>query len=1129
MKIFYMINLDPLKTKKKKMISIFTIVTSVLLLSFSSSPPLGKTGAPGEGLCSECHSSVPIFNGTLAIHGVPATVLPETTYPISIVIIRDDATPLKAGFQLVALNGNNFNIGTLGNGGSNVGFASSGIRNYAQHQNAKSFVVDNDTITYTFDWTAPAIAGSNTITFYAASVLANGNGSSFNDRVLTHTATTEFIGPQGDPLEVIIANVENVDCSGSSTGSATAIATGGISPYVYNWSNGGSTAELSGVPAGTYTVTVSDQLGESTSASVTITQPGAIQLQEVFSEDITCANPEAQINVTATGGTGTFDYSWSNGASGNEIMVNTGGNYTVTATDDNDCTATLTIFILANNQPPVISGGADQTIFCAGESVQLQGSGPIDPEITIDWFTINGNIVSGADSYTPTVSQAGEYYLLVFDDFTGCSSVDTVAVFGEPTPVVANGTVTNVSCNGGNTGSISLSPTGGGGGYTFQWSNGSTNQFLANVPAGTYAITVSDAFGCTGTSSYTITQPTVLTLSTSSTPMTGAGANDATITATAAGGTSPYNYTWSNASTGPTISNLGAGTYTVTATDNAGCTATQTVIISPFNCNLQIDHIDVEHQTCPGIADASIQVFLSGGTSPFTYNWSGGQQGNLLQDILPGIYMLTVLDVQGCAAMDTITVNASNLTLNVTGQNPSEPGINDGSATAIATGGSAPYNYLWSTGAITASITGLAAGTYSLTLTDENGCELTGSVLLSDGGCSLELEITSSTNESCDGLGDGSISVVASGGTEPYSYIWSNSDTTNTITGLSAGIYIVTATDDEGCTVVDTIEIGLDFYFELDVTPVSVEGEDDGSISVNVVGGIDPVTYLWSNGATTSIISNLPEGVYSVTVTNGDGCSGTATVTVGVVSCDLEIELVVQDSINCFGSTGFLALNFLTGGSAPYTYNYSWTPGIIGSQYEVLAGIFSVTVVDARGCSSEDTVEITQPDAITYEIVAFTPQISAEGTGTIHIDIAGGTGDYIIEWMKDGAPFNQNSDEITGLNTGVYIAEITDENGCVTITEPFEILLGTSTQEAVNQFPFTMYPNPVHEELVINGDWSRANSILVSDLSGRKINFQNTDNTQSIQKVRVNQLPAGLYILSINTDQGIYNSRFIKQ
>ena len=1123
-----MINLDPLKKHKKKMTSIFTVITSIILLAFSSSPPLGKTGAPGEGLCSDCHSTVPDFTGTLAIGGLPATIFPETTYPITITITRNNSTPVKAGFQLVALNDNAINTGTLSNFGSNVGFASSGIRNYVQHQNAKNFGSE-DVITYQFNWTSPAIAGTNNITLYASSVLANGSGSSFNDRVLTHSVTAEFIGPQGDPLEVIISNVQNVDCADTNTGSATAIATGGIGPYIYNWSNGGSNAELNNVAAGTYTVTVTDQLGENTSASVTISEPGAIQLEEVFSEDISCANPEAQINVSATGGTGSFQYEWSNGANGNEITVTSGGNYTVTATDANDCTATLTVAIFANNQEPVINGGPDQIINCAGESVQLQGSGPIDPEITVDWFTINGNILSGSDTYTPTVNQAGEYYLLVFDDFTGCSSVDTVFVFGEPTPILANGTVSNVSCNGGNNGSISITPAGGNGGYSFLWSNGSMDQFLPNLTAGNFSVTVTDALGCTGTSSFNVTQPPALTINTVSTPISGPGENDASITATASGGTTPYTYLWSNAGSGATISNLSAGSYTVTATDSVGCTATRTVIISPFDCNLGIDSVLVQHQTCPEVADASIQVFDSGGTAPITYTWSGAQQGDFLEELLPGIYFLTVMDAQGCADFDTITVNASDLVLSVTGQNPTEPGFSDGSATANVSGGLAPYNYLWSNGATTASITGLIAGTYFISVTDENGCELAGSVILNDAGCALELVASGITNESCEGSNDGSISVDILGGTGPYMFLWSNGGNSAAINDLSAGIYILTATDAEGCSITDTFEISISFYFELDVTLVSAEGDNDGSITVNVFGGIDPVSFLWSNGATTSTISDLEEGDYSVTVINGNGCSGTASVTVGIESCDLEIELVVQEEIQCFDSLGLLALNIIREGTMPYTYNFSWTPGINSSEFEVPAGIYSVTVVDARGCSTSDTVEILQPDEISYEVIAFTPQISTEGIGRIQIEIEGGTGSYTIQWTKDGETINQNSDDITELNSGVYFAEITDANGCTITTDTFEIFLETSLNMTLNSFPFSMYPNPADNELIITGDWSKATSILVSDISGRLINSQSLQNAHSTQRIQVNQLPAGLYILSIRTEERIHNSRFIKQ
>ena len=538
------------------------------------------------------------------------------------------------------------------------------------------------------------------------------------------------------------------------------------------------------------------------------------------------------------------------------------------------------------------------------------------------------------------------------------------------------------------TAAVSITASGGTTDYSYNWNDDVTVEDRTDLSAGTYDVTVTDANGCKAYGSWTVAEPTAIALQTSKVDPTCFGHVDGSVSVSASGGTPGYTYEWSNGITTADNDGLAGGTYDVTVTDANGCEASASVTITTPT-DITVTLADMDNVDCNGNSTGSIDIDVQGGSGTYTYVWSNGATTQDLTDIPAGIYQVTVYDENWCSAVFTkeiteptaLEVNSVQVT-NVTCN-----GDADGEIDIEIIGGTGAYSYLWSDDVTLEDRTGLSGGDYDVTVTDAKGCKVSGSWTVTE-ATAIALQ-TSKVDPTCFGHVDGSVSVSASGGTPGYTYLWSNGTATADNDGLAGGTYDVTVTDANGCAASASVTITTPTDITVtmvDMDNVDCNGNSTGSIDIDVQGGSGTYTYVWSNGATTQDLTDIPAGIYQVTVYDENWCSAVFTKEITEPTA-LEVNSVQVTNVTCNGDAdGEIDIEII-GGTGEYSY--LWSDDVtVEDRTGLSGGDHDVTVTDANGCEVSASITIVEPEALTATTTFQNASCNGatDGTATVHPD-----------------------------------------------------------------------------------------------------------------------------------------------
>lgn len=696
-------------SRNKSVLSFFLLSALYIILSSRSAGVASilnddKTGAPGTGgaTCGNCHSGGAY--GTVSINiqlfaqgtttPVPAYT-PGTTYDMRVTVQGTSGAPGGYGFQMTCLTSTgNTPLAGYSNFATNVKqkAVTTGTfngRTYVEH----SGVTTNNQ--FNFRWTAPA-AGTGSVTFYASGIAVNNTGSTVGDN---SGANSLVVPVAASPLQ-LSGNTTPVNCFGASTGSINLTVSGGTTPYSYAWSDGATTEDRSNLASGSYTVTVTG--GGTATATYTITQPAAALS---FSGNVTavaCAGASTgAINITAQGGTTPYSYNWGGGITSEDRINLAAGNYAVTITDAASCTATQSFTV---SQPSALQ--VNRTI--SPVSCNGQSSGGI--QVTVSGGTIPYSYAwnDGFTGEDRSGLAAGNYSLTVTDQ-NGCTTTVSAQVT-QPTVLQALANNATIPCTGGNA-TIIVSANGGTSPYQ------GTGSFTVTLP-GTYTYPVTDANGCTTSATAIVSSPNAPTVSGQATSASCAGECNGSVQLAVSGGTPPFSFSWSNGQTAQNVSQLCAGNYTVTITDQSGCGVQSNFLIN------QPDPLVIILSGADTICAGETSLFTTtaiGGTSPYTYAWPQGGIGNSWE-ASAGSYAVTVTDGQNCSSSLSFSLYEEDSIQISVNQVGGDNGSGSGSIDISVNGGGAPYTYAWSNGQNSEDISNLSIGIYSVTITDSKGC-----------------------------------------------------------------------------------------------------------------------------------------------------------------------------------------------------------------------------------------------------------------------------------------------------------------------------------------------------------------------------------------------------------------------
>lgn len=965
---------------------------------------------------------------------------------------------------------------------------------------AARVAAEGGTPPYAYDWstgstgaTAAGLpAGEHTIT------VTDANGCT----AVAQVKMTEDILPLAAELEqdAVIA------CQGAAAAAISAKVSGGKGPFEYQWSGGKAGPKVTGLPAGSYTLTVSDAQGSSVEASIVIEEPPALTARAAQVAPANTGSADGQAQVEAKGGVSPYTYLWTNGATTATIENLQAGSYEVTVTDKNGCQASAKVAVTEDIAPLEAALEVEQPVSCPGAAdgavaaALTGGKGPY----TYTWSNGAkgaarlGNIAGGSYSLTVTdvvgntdsasavlpepeslkvnvsveaqanpgqadgqavVSASGgnggyQYawssgesgaraerlpagmQTVTVTDAKGCQSTVTVEMVEEILPLEAQLTeVAAVSCAGGADGILAAEVKGGKAPFSYAWSNGQAEAQAEGLEAGLYKLTVTDAQGTTAEASLGLAAPEALQVSSTAVQPASTNASDGVAKAAASGGTPPYQYSWSTGASAEVAESLPPGSHTVTVTDAKGCTATAGVDISENILPLQVALTEAASISCHGAAEGAAAAEVTGGKGPFAYAWSSGQNGAQADNLDAGTYTLTVTDAEGTAATASLTLaSPDSLVANTLPVQPASTNASDGKAKATAQGGTPPYRFDWSVGTQGDIAADLPPGSHRVTVTDANGCTAAAAVKISENILPLELAIATAAPIGCQGA-TGALNAVISGGKGPFTYAWSSGAAEPQASDLATGAYELTVTDAEGTTA--SAKATLSAPPALSAKAIAAQpastNNADGIARVSGSGGTPPYSYAWSSGAATAEAANLAPADYTVTLTDANGCTAEAQVSITENILPLQVQLEARQQITCNDAEDGAVTAVIAGGKPPYTL--AWNDETLsGEQLNGLgAGPYALTVTDVAGNSQSGSLELTAPEPLQVEMGRVEPAFSdTSEDGKAEVNASGGTPPYTIQW--DNGSTGQSVDN---LGLGTHSVTVTDANGC-TQTTSFE-------------------------------------------------------------------------------------------
>ncbi|MBX7095911.1 MAG: HYR domain-containing protein, partial [Flavobacteriales bacterium] len=779
-----------------------------------------------------------------------------------------------------------------------------------------------------------------------------------------------------------------------------------------------------------------------------------------------CQGGSVSLTASATGGVSPYTFSWYNNATNTIISsasstppINTAGTYTVYVSDVLTSGGCLPVGLsrsVTETLQPTINAGTDDTVCATSPTALLNAS--ITNASGVVWTSPGGGTFSPSStalspSYTASATDLMNGFVDLTCTATGCvNNSDVVRIYFDAGPSAIINTPT-LNCNN-STGIVIVSPSGGFGATSYYWSNGATGS-SQTFGAGTYSVTVVDAYGCGANHPFTLTSPSALSLVMSSTDETAPLAADGTASASPSGGTTPYSYLWNTSATSSSISGLSSAAYTVTVTDANGCSISGSTVVNLPICtgfNASASGTDV---SCFGGNDGSATISFIGGagsSGPYSYIWqtSPVQTTVTATGLTAGVYEVIVTDITlGCRSVATATVNQpTQLSNTMTHTDNSVIGGTSGTATANVSGGTPAYSYLWNNGQTSSMASGLAAGTYSVSITDANLCTISDNVIINEPPCNNFQAAVNTSGVLCFGESNGSATVVVAHGTAPYQYSLDGAafipNPSGTFTGLNGGAHTLNIMDASNCVVTQNFTINNPSALSVGLSPTSITcyGLSNGTIDLSVSGGTTPYSFEWINNngnitiAHTEDVIGLAASTYSVTVTDANGCSTSASAGITMPSA-ISVTNITTD-LTCNGTNDGAIDATVSGGQSPYTYAWTYPNGGSSTNEDISSlspGQYLLTVTDANFCTRINSVNAYVNEPAVVNIINYTIDCPAPGNtfAVVTVDsISGGTdGPYQLSF--DGGAYLSSGTYSTSLSiNSTHTISAMDGNGCTT-------------------------------------------------------------------------------------------------